>query len=146
MCVKEIFSLGKKYPFYHPPQCLNENCQSQRIWGHGYRDLYFDDISGQLSMKRYRCADCGVVYILRPSDYFGRHHASKILIINRLSKRINDGFWDTSRNLTRQRQGHWLKALKKNIVKYLGIDFTKDLINGFHKLMDLQKVPILRSD
>lgn len=146
MCVKEIFLLGKKYPFYRPPHCLNKHCKSQRIWGHGYRNFYFDDVSGPVTMKRYICVDCGTVYTLRPIDYWPRHHLPKKTITERLTNRIAQGTWDTTLNVTRQRQGHWLRALKKNIIKFLGLDFIKDLSGGFQNLMALQKVPIQRSD
>jgi hypothetical protein len=68
-----------------------------------------------------------------------------MIIMKRISHRINEGVWDISRGLTRQAQGNWLRALKKNIKVYLGMDFTLGLMEGFHELVASGRIPVQRT-
>jgi len=144
MCVNEIFRLGKGYAFPRPEKCLVEGCGSFRIWGHGFVLRYLECFNTPLWFKRWRCPDCGCVYTVRPVDYWSRHHLPAKTIVSSLSYRITHGFWDKTPALTRQRQGHWLRALKKNIAMRLGVDKMGDLIKGFNELFPMQLVPVLR--
>jgi hypothetical protein len=67
------------------------------------------------------------------------------IIIQRLCGRIKEGVWDRSRGYTRQRQGHWLRALKKNIRTYLGLNFGGSIFEGFYELMHTGRMPVLRA-
>ena len=129
--------LGRRYRFPRPPNCLKEGCKSQRLWGHGYTEAYFDGYDKPICLRRYRCEDCGCVYTIRPFGYWPRHHVPVRIIIQRLCQRIKQGVWDKSKGLTRQRQGHWLRALKKNIKIYIGLSFQGSiwgvLSSGKHK-------------
>jgi len=65
--------------------------------------------------------------------------------MKRLSHRIREGVWDRSRGLTRQAQGNWLRALKKNIKLYMGMDFAGALMEGFHELISSGRIPVQRT-
>jgi len=144
MCVKEIFRLGKDYRFPRPERCLREGCGSSRIWGHGFVLRYLDGYAEPLWFRRWRCPDCGCVYTIRHADYWSRHHTPIQNIIAGISHRITHGFWDRTSGLSRQRQGHWLRALLKNIKVWLGMDAVGDLMKGLHKLIPLLRVPVVR--
>ncbi len=51
-----------------------------------------------------------------------------MIIMKRIGHRLREGVWDRSQGLTRQAQGNWLRALKKNIKLYLGMDFIGALL------------------
>lgn len=144
VCIKELFSLGTEYPFPRPVNCLREGCRSTRLWGHGFRDSYFDGYESTIPLKRYVCADCGCVYILRPFGYWPRHHVPVRIIFQSLCHRIQNGVWDRS-CFSRQRQGHWLRALQKNILMYLGMDFSGSITEGFLELLHKIGVSVKRA-
>ncbi len=106
-------------------------------------DAYFDGYDGALCLKRYVCADCGCVYRLRPFGYWSRHHVPARIILDCLCRRIRQGVWGGGA-LSRQRQGHWLRALKGNILGFLGLSAGGDLLDGFHELLEWGKVPVRR--
>ena len=142
--VKEIFRLGRKYPFLRPQSCLHVGCGGSRIWGHGFVERYFDDCDGYVELRRWRCPDCGTVYTMRPFGYWPRHHAPIRIILKSLCHKMLRGFWDKTLGLTRQRQEHWLRELRKNIPAFLGMSFTGGLIDGFHELIPILSVPVIR--
>jgi hypothetical protein len=144
VCIKEIFARGRGYEFPRPPHCLKEGCGSNRVWGHGYVGVWFYGYTSLVYLKRYRCADCGCVYTVRPSECWPRHRTPIIIILRRISHRIREGVWDKSCGLTRQMQGNWLRALKKNIKTYLGMDFAGELMEGFHELISAGRIPVQR--
>ena len=146
LCFKEIIRLGRRYPFPRPPNCLKEGCKSQRLWGHGYVEIYFDGYNTPICLRRYRCHDCGCVYTIRPFGYWSRHKAPVRIIFQRICHRIKQGVWDKSDGLTRQRQGHWLRALKKNIRTYLGMSFEGSILEGFYELINTGRIPIQRTE
>jgi hypothetical protein len=145
VCIKELFRLKEKYPFPRPPTCLRKGCGSTRLWGHGFKDAYYDGYSSALPQKRYICADCGCVYTLRPFGYWPRHHSSAVVILSSMCKRIREGAWRKDNVLSRQRRQHWLRALGRNIKAYLGIDFEGDYIWGFYELVHRGRIPIARA-
>jgi hypothetical protein len=139
--IKEIFDQGRNYSFPRPPNCLR--CDSTRIWGHGYVEVYFDGYNTAIELKRYRCDDCNRVYTIRPFGYWSRHHVSITVIVQRLWYKVEHGIWDKD-TITRQRQLHWLKALKKNRLVHLGISYGGDFWKGICDLIHLEKIPIQR--
>ncbi len=145
MSVKEILKLGRKCPFPRPRFCLREGCGSTRIWAHGFADRYFDDCVGSVELRRWRCADCGAVYLMRPFGYWPRHHAPVRLIVKSLCHRALHGVWNKPFGFSRQRQDHWLRALKKNIQAFLGMSYEGSLMTGFHELVPVLGVPVLRT-
>jgi hypothetical protein len=145
MSVKVIFQQGRKYPFLRPRSCLREGCGSSRMWGHGFVVRYFDDCNGHVLLRRWRCPDCGTVYTMRPFGYWPRHHTPVRIIMKSLCHRVLRGFWDKALGLTRQRQDHWLRALRRNVLSHLGMSFGGGVMSGFHELIPILSVPVIRS-
>lgn len=143
LSIKEIFERGRDYPFPRPPNCLKDGCRSGRIWGHGYVEAYFEGYETALVLKRYICAECGSVYTIRPLGYWPRHHVPIRIIFQRLCHRVRYGVWGRS-YFSRQRQGHWLRALQGNLKVYLGTSFTGSVVEGFFELLHKDKIPIIR--
>ena len=144
MCVKEIFRLGREYAFPRPARCLRKECGSSRIWGHGFVERYFDGFETVILLRRWRCPDCGVVYTVRPYGFWPRHHTPIHDVYQSICHRLRHGTWDRSLSLSRQRQDHWFQALKKNIQVQLGMTFRQRVLRGFHELIPLIQVPIIR--
>lgn len=107
-------------------------------------DVYFDGYGRAAELRRYICADCGCVYTIRPFGYWPRHHVPVRIIVDRLCHRVRHGVWGQS-GYSRQRQGHWLRALKKNLKAYLGLELEGDIMEGFYELLHLFRQPVLRS-
>jgi hypothetical protein len=53
--IKEIFSLGRRYPWRKPEHC--PCCGGRRVWGHGYVLAFFDGFTEGLGLRRYRCPE-----------------------------------------------------------------------------------------
>ena len=144
MCVKEIFRLGRDYPFHRPERCLDQQCKSTKVWGHGFILLYIQGYAERLPFRRWRCPICGRVYTIRPCDYWLRHSVPIWTIAEALRYRTTQGFWSKSSGFSRQRQQHWFRALKANIKAHLGMDFSHGFMEGFTALVSRGIVPVLR--
>ena len=142
--IKEIFRGGRCYRFPKPSRCLRQGCGNITLWGHGYVEAYFEGYDSPVCLKRYRCSDCGCVYRLRPFGYWPRHPVSIRVIVQSLCHRVEKGQWDRSKGLSRQRQGNWLRALRRNITLLLGMDFSGGPLDGFYELLHRGKVPLVR--
>lgn len=139
--LKDIFRLGRKYPWPRPRGC--PRCGHNRIWGHGYVDALFDGYNKALQLKRYRCPCCGCVIRLRPSGYLSRFQASIQKIRTTLSIRIKTGRWPPGEQ--RQRLGHWMRSIKKKVFFVYGFYEEKDLIKFFDYLLLTGINPVSRS-
>jgi hypothetical protein len=139
--VKEIFTLGREYPWPRPQVC--PRCEGGVVWGHGFVLAYFDGFSEGLFLRRYRCPACGCVLRLRPEGYFSRFQASIDTIRSSLSQRIRYSRWPPS--LCRSRQRHWLRALRRKAVAYLGNRWSHSLIAAFDALLSQGTIPVSRS-
>jgi hypothetical protein len=144
LSIKKIFLLGKGYAFPRPPNCLREGCRSGRIWGHGYVDVWLEGYDKAICLKRYICADCGCVYTIRPFGYWPRHHVTVKIIFGSICHRVRHGVWEKGA-FTRQRQGNWLRALRRNIKAYLGMNFIRNVLEGFYELLHRGKMPVFRA-
>ena len=82
---------------------------------------------------------------MRPFGYWPRHHAPVRLIVKSLCHRALHGVWNKPFGFSRQRQDHWLRALKKNIQAFLGMSYEGSLMTGFHELVPVLGVPVLRT-
>ncbi len=76
---------------------------------------------------------------------FHKENRGTRIIFQRLCQRIKHGIWDKSQGFTRQRQSHWLRALKKNIKSYIGLNFGGSVFEGFYELMHTCRIPVLRA-
>lgn len=139
--LKVILSKGKDYPWSRPSEC--PKCKRKRLWGHGFVSTWFDECVGTLLLRRYRCPECGCVILLKPEGYFTRFHCTIEVIRTNLSHRIKTSRWLPG--TSRSRQGHWLRALKRNAKAYLSDVFDGDLLDAFDRLLQKGKTPVTRS-
>jgi len=140
--LKEIFDLGKKYPWKRPSEC--SRCQSSgKIWSHGYVSAIFDSFTDPLYLKRYRCQDCGCVITMRPSSHFSRFQSSLKTIRSSLQHRMTNGRWPVTGAGPRMR--HWARNLKRQVVAVLGCSWSSGLIAGYDKLLEMGRIPVTRS-
>ena len=138
--IKEIFALGKKYPWPRPAVC--PRCKDSRVWGHGFVPAYFDGFVESVLLRRYRCPGCGCVMRLRPKEYFARFQAPIETIRFCLSHRLNRGRWPPGRSRSRQR--HWLRALRRKTMAYLGKTWHQGLMTAFDWLLQQAVIPVSR--
>jgi ATP-dependent DNA helicase RecG len=57
--LNEIFHLGRNYRGQPPKRC--PRCHCFKLWGHGYRDTFFEGYSSPIPLRRWRCPQCGCV-------------------------------------------------------------------------------------
>lgn len=138
-----LSKLGKNHRYQRPKQCFR--CSSIRIWGHGYVARYFDGYNNRLYLKRWICADCGCVFSIRPCNYYPRHHSSIKRIADCIKYRLKNGVWIRGPDLSRQKQGHWLRSLKNNILLFHGFNRFENILDGFKQLIFAGQCPILRT-
>lgn len=139
--LKEICEKGRKYLWPKPKVC--PCCKAGRLWGHGFVCAYFDEEPEGVYLRRYRCPDCGCVVRLKPAGYFKRFQSSIATIRSCVCGRS-----DKARSLTmvsRTREAHWVKALKRKAKAYLGNFFGGDFPEAFDRLWGMGKIPVSRS-
>ena len=139
--VKEIFDLGRDYPWPRPDLC--PRCAANRVWGHGYVEAFFDGFDESLLLRRYRCPLCGCVIRIRPAGYLSRFQASIESIRSTLSHRIRYCRWPPG--FSRQRHGHWLRALRRKAEAYLSKSWKGSLLEAFDYLLFRGHNPVSRS-
>lgn len=139
--IKKIIRLGKNYPWSKPSNC--PRCQWTSIWGHGYVDAYFDGYNKTVWLKRYRCPCCGCVIRVRPKGYFKRIWTPIEEIIRRLRQRLRYGRWPPG--ISRNRQGHWLRSLRRRVGAYLGNILKMDIMEAFNWFISRGHIPVSRS-
>jgi hypothetical protein len=132
LCVKTLAELGRDYPWQRPEQC--PRCGGVRVWGHGFVGAYFDEAGASMVLlKRYRCPECRVVIRLRPKGYFRRIQASVAAVRVCVQHRIGTGRWPPGSN--RERQRHWLRGLRRQVLAHLGMVYGARLAEGFEELL-----------
>jgi hypothetical protein len=139
--LKEIFEKGRDYPWPRPERC--PRCKDHKLWGHGFVENYFDGFSDGLLLRRYRCPLCGCIVKLKPKGYFSRFQASIETIRSSISYRLKKGRWPPG--LSRPRQGHWLRSLRRKILAYLGQGWKGRVLEGFDHLLSRGINPVSRS-
>lgn len=143
VCVnlKEIFEKQREYAWPRPKRC--PRCGLGRLWGHGFALAYFDGFVSGVHLRRYRCPDCRCVVRLRPKGYFVRIQAAIETIRESITQRLCTDRWPAG--LSRARQGHWLRALTRNAVAYLGNVWKSRLPEAFGRLISLGIIPVSRA-
>ncbi len=116
----DIFKQGSDYPWKRPAVCPGCNCH--KVWGHGFVVAYFDGYADALHIRRYRCPDCKCVIRLRPGGFFNRFQASIATIRSSVSHHLHNGNWLP--DISRTRQAHWYRALRRRVLAYFG-SFSK---------------------
>ena len=139
--LKDLFKMGRDYPWQKPGTC--PNCNSFRIWGHGFVLAYFDGFKQALFIKRYRCPDCNCVIRMRPREFFSRFQAPIETIRSSICERLNKGKWLP--HISRTRQAHWFRALKRRVLAYLGNSPQMRLDEAFDYFASQNVAPVSRS-
>ncbi len=139
--LKSIFELGRDYPWERPAACLR--CGGHRIWGHGFVYRYFDGFSTRLSIKCYRCPQCGCVITARPASHFRYIRCSIGTIRSHLQSRLSSGRWPPS-SLPRSRLRHWLANLGRQVQAHLSCTWSLGLWAGFEELCIRGRIPVAR--
>jgi hypothetical protein len=60
-----------------------------------------------------------------------------------VASRVNGGAW--LKDLGRGRQGHWIRALMRQVTAHLGLGWRDRLLEGFDDLVGKGIVPVSRS-
>ena len=139
--LKNLFKKARDYPWQKPEAC--PRCNSRRLWGHGFAEAIFDGYTQSLLLKLYRCPDCGCVIRLRPQGYFKRFQAPIETIRSSIMLKSKSNSWLSG--ISRTRQGHWLRALRKRIAAYLTQTFVEGAVAGFDTLLQQGQIPVSRS-
>jgi hypothetical protein len=138
--LKRIASGDPDYCWPRPSRC--GRCKNPTLWSHGLVAVIFARFAQALWIRRYRCPACGCIIRLRPKGYFTRHQSDIATIRKTLLTRLNSGCWP--RNGVTSRAGHWLRALKRQVLAVLGVPAMADLIAAFDRLIVLGRVPVSR--
>ena len=138
--LKEIEEKGRDYQWIRPQLCLH--CRGSHLWGHGFVESWFDGYARALLLRRYRCPVCGCVIKLKPRGYFKRFQATVAMIYFQIARRLKSGKWPAG--YSRSRCRHWLKALKRQTMAHLGIEWMNHLPQAFDRLIEMGKVPVSR--
>jgi hypothetical protein len=136
--LKQLFALGRNFPWKKPPLC--PSCRQSHLWGHGFSDTIFEGYPAALPMRRFLCPLCGCVIKCRPKGYFSRFQTAIATIKSQITQRIGTGRWASPGHGARGR--HWLAALKRKVLVYLGLEWRPCLIAGFDRLWQLAIVPV----
>ena len=139
--LKEIYEKGRDYLWPRPELC--PRCKVRRPWGHGFVLANFDGYPSCLLLRRYRCPCCGCVIRLKPQGYFERFQ-SPIETIRAVIHSLVEKIPSRSGG-SRTRKAHWLKALERNAMAYLGEPFRDNLLAAFDRLIEMGKIPVSRS-
>jgi len=139
--LNEIFEKGRDYLWERPSVCPNCNCH--KVWGHGFVGACFDGFATILYLRRYRCPDCGCVMRLRPFGFFSRFQAPAATIRSSVATRLHEGKWLPG--ISRSRQAHWFRALKRRVSAHLGSFSKTSLVAAFDRFVAEGVVPVSRS-
>ncbi len=139
--LKEIEEKGRNYQWVRPEVCVR--CRGSRLWGHGFVESWFDGHVRALLLRRYRCPVCGCVIKLKPREFFRRFQATKESIRFHIIRRLKTGKWPQGCSSARCR--HWLRALKRQTMAYLSIEWIGRLPEAFDRLTEMGKVPVSRA-
>jgi len=138
--LKEIAKKGRHYEWIRPEVCLH--CRGSHLWGHGFVESWFDGYVRALLLRRYRCPVCGCVIKLKPRGFFRRFQATIEEIRFHIAVRLKSGKWPGG--CSRGRCRHWLRALKRQTIAHLGIEWMAQLPEAFDRLIEMGIVPVSR--
>jgi hypothetical protein len=113
------------------------------VWGHGFVLTCFDGFQEALWLRRYRCPVCSAVITMRPSGYFRGFQAPARTIRSSIAHKYYKGRWLPG--ISRTRQQHWLKALRRRVVAFFGLRCPFDLIGAFDWFVREGMLPVSRS-
>lgn len=139
--LNDLFIQGREYKWKRPEVC--PKCNHYKVWSHGYVQRFFDGFDTTLPLKCYRCPNCGCVITIRPKTHFPRIQASIKTIRSTLYTRRQTGRWPPG--LSRSRQRHWLKNLKRRIKARLTNTWSQGTIVAFDHFVSIGQVPVSRA-
>jgi hypothetical protein len=141
--VKEINARdrGRGYDWPRPDRC--PHCFGVRIWGHGFVWAFFESLMTGLYLKRYRCPCCGCVMRMKPVGYFPGFSVTVAKIRSSVASRVGGGSW--LKDLSDNRQRHWLRSLIHQVTAHMGLGWLNRLLEGFDSLVAQEMVPVSRS-
>ena len=139
--INEIQEKGRDFPWPRPDHC--PKCLGERLWFHGFVLALFDGLAMGVWLRRVRCPDCKGVHRMTPGGYFRRFQAPVAMVRACIVMRVETGRWPSG--LSRQRQGHWLAALKKKTLAYLGLEWMRSMGEAFDSLIWKEQIPASRS-
>ena len=139
--LKDVLEQGRDYEWERPEKC--PRCNHFKVWSHGFIQRFFDDFFTCLSLKAYRCPNCGCVITLRPDSHFSRFQASKEKIRDCLYDRLNTDKWAQDISLSRQR--HWLNNLRRRIRALLTEKWDRGEIAAFDYFVSQGQTPVSSS-
>ena len=139
--IKEIYALGKDYPWVRP--CVCPRCGHYRLWGHGYAQRYFRGFSSCLFLKCYRCPACHCVLTLRPDSHFPRIRTSKEVIRDHLARHEAMGHWPRS-DLPRSSLRYWFINLTRRTIAFLNNSWRNGFTAAFDCLEKVGMAPVSR--
>lgn len=139
--LKELSIKGRGFPWPRMERC--PRCGADTLWGHGYVMALFDGFDRPLLLKRYRCPNCRCVMRVRPLGYLARFQSPIVVIRKSMATKEEKGRWLSG--LSRTRQGHWWRALKRRMAAFLGNTFQGTMVDGFNCLQALGQAPVCRS-
>jgi hypothetical protein len=79
---------------------------------------------------------------IRPKGYFKRFQASIETIRSSITLKSSKNRWLPC--ISRTRQGHWFRALKKRMTAYLTEAWDSGVVFGFDCLLQLGQIPVSR--
>lgn len=79
---------------------------------------------------------------VRPCGYFPRFQSPIGVIRQSIGGKQENARWLTG--LSRTRQAHWWRALKRRIAAFFGHAFRATMTQGFDRLQALRQVPVSR--
>jgi hypothetical protein len=141
VALKELYEKGRCYPWPRPRKC--PKCAASFVHGHGFVTAIFDGFNQPLFLKRYRCPNCRCVMRARPCGYFSRFQSPIAVIRQSMAGKQDKARWLTG--LSRTRQAHWWRALKRRIAAFFGHAFRGTMAQGFDRLQALRQVPVSRA-
>lgn len=90
---------------------------------------YFDLFQEGVWLKRYRCPVCGAIIVVRPKGFFPRFQSPIKTILRSISLKESKGRW--LEGISRSRQLHWFKALRRRVMAVFGNVWTFGLAKAF---------------
>lgn len=137
--LNEIYRQGRHFNWQRPKCC--PRCGSVQVWGHGFVAAFFDGFAQCVYLRRYRCPDCRCVMRMKPKGYFNRFRATSATIRVCITHRLSTDRW--TGKMSRSRQRHWLRALRKKAMAFFGVGC--DLTYAFDRLVAMGHIPVSRS-